>query len=71
VGEAVVRLPLTEAGQRTVAELTTRRRAAIADIVAAIPTGQRADLPAHLRGGRRRTARLRELVGGTSAAIFR
>ena len=39
-----VRLALTEAGRRTVAEVTARRRAEIADIVAAIPPGQRADL---------------------------
>jgi DNA-binding MarR family transcriptional regulator len=39
-----VRLALTEAGRRTVDEVTARRRAEIADIVAAIPPGQRADL---------------------------
>jgi DNA-binding MarR family transcriptional regulator len=39
-----IRLALTEAGRRTVADVTTRRRAEIAGIVAAIPAGQRADL---------------------------
>jgi len=33
-----------DAGRRTVAEVTARRRAEIADIVAAIPAEQRADL---------------------------
>jgi DNA-binding MarR family transcriptional regulator len=39
-----VRLALTEAGRRTVAEVTDRRRREIATIVAAIPAAQRADL---------------------------
>jgi DNA-binding MarR family transcriptional regulator len=39
-----VRLALTDAGRRTVADVTARRRAEIAGIVAAIPAGQRADL---------------------------
>jgi len=44
-----IRLTLTDAGRRTVAEVTARRRAEIARIVAAIPTDQRADLVRALR----------------------
>jgi DNA-binding MarR family transcriptional regulator len=40
----LVRLSLTEAGRRTVAEVTSRRRAEIARIVAAMPVDQRVDL---------------------------
>jgi DNA-binding MarR family transcriptional regulator len=39
-----VRLTLTEAGRRTVADVTDRRRGEIATIVATIPPAQRADL---------------------------
>lgn len=39
-----VRLTLTAAGRRIVAEVTTRRRVEITTIVAAIPPAQRADL---------------------------
>jgi DNA-binding MarR family transcriptional regulator len=44
-----VRLTLTDTGRRTVAEVTARRRAEIADIVTAIPTEQRANLIEALR----------------------
>ena len=44
-----VRLELTEAGRRTVTEVTARRRAEIASVVAAIPEDQRADLVRALR----------------------
>jgi DNA-binding MarR family transcriptional regulator len=39
-----VRLTLTDAGRRTVAEVTARRRVEISDIVAAIPAAQRTNL---------------------------
>jgi DNA-binding MarR family transcriptional regulator len=44
-----IRLALTEAGRRTVAEATTRRRVEIATIVAGIPVHQRAELIRALR----------------------
>jgi DNA-binding MarR family transcriptional regulator len=44
-----VRLTLTDTGRRTVAEVTARRRAEIADIVTAIPTEQRTNLIEALR----------------------
>lgn len=40
----IVHLALTDNGSRTVTEVTERRRAEIADIVAEIPAGQRAAL---------------------------
>ena len=44
-----IRLALTDSGRRTVAEVTARRRAEIADIVAVIPPSQRAELIRALR----------------------